>query len=93
VENGVPFVRADSNGLSQIVDAQGRILAQSPLYAPDILVADVPLGSGVGTVFTRYGDWLANVCLLLTVLGLGYGIRAKRQQARLLFNALRRASD
>lgn len=62
VENAVPFVRADSNGLSQIVDAQGRIVAQSPLYAPDVLVATVPLGPGKGTFFTRWGDWLAYVC-------------------------------
>ncbi len=69
VENGVPFVRADSNGLSQIVDAQGRILAQSPLYAPDVLVADVPLGTGAGTFFTRWGDWLAYGCLAVAVFG------------------------
>jgi apolipoprotein N-acyltransferase len=68
-ENGVPFVRADSNGLSQIVDAQGRILAQSPLYVPDILVADVPLGTGHGTFFTRFGDWLAYLCLLIVAAG------------------------
>ena len=77
VENGVPFVRADSNGLSQIINAQGRILAQSPLYAPDILVADVPLGSGSGTFFTRVGDWLAYACLLVVALAL-VSIRMKR---------------
>ncbi len=69
IENGVPFVRADSNGLSQIVDAHGRILAQSPLYAPDVLVADVPLGTGTGTFFTRFGDWFAYLCLLAAVFG------------------------
>ena len=69
VENGVPFVRADSNGLSQIVDAHGRILAQSPLYAPDVLVANVLLGTGKGTLFTRCGDWLAYGCLMGAVCG------------------------
>ena len=69
VENGVPFVRADSNGLSQIVDAHRRILAQSPLYAPDVLVADVPLGTGAGTFFTRCGDWLAYGCLIGAAAG------------------------
>lgn len=69
VENSVPFVRADSNGLSQIVDAHGRILAQSPLYVPDVLVADVPLGTGRGTFFTRWGDWLAYGSLAAAVSG------------------------
>ncbi len=63
VENRVPFVRADSNGLSQIVSSSGRVLAQSPLFAPDVLVGTVELGSGQGTFFTRWGDWLAYVCL------------------------------
>ena len=69
VENGVPFVRADSNGLSQIVDARGRILAQSPLYVPDVLIANVPLGNGQETFFTRWGDWLAYACVLIGGLG------------------------
>ena len=69
-ENAVPFVRADSNGLSQIVNANGQILAQSPLYVPDVLVEVVPLGDGRGTFFTRWGDWLAYLCLLTAVAGL-----------------------
>ena len=65
VENAVPFVRADSNGLSQIVDASGRIVGQSPLFTPDVLVGDVALGDGRGTFFTHFGDWLAYVCLVV----------------------------
>lgn len=67
VENHVPFVRADSNGLSQIVSASGKILAQAPLFTPDILVGTVELGSGQGTFFTRRGDWLAYLCLGVVV--------------------------
>ncbi len=77
-ENGVPFVRADSNGLSQIVDAHGRILAQSPLYRPDVLAADVPLCDGCGTFFTRWGDWLAYACLTVDALGLAAILRRKQ---------------
>jgi apolipoprotein N-acyltransferase len=64
VENRVPFVRADPNGLSQIVDASGRILGQSPLDSADTLMADVALGDGRGTLFTRFGDLFAYVCLV-----------------------------
>lgn len=64
VENHVPFVRADSNGVSQIVAADGRIVSQSPLFHPDVLVGTVALGDGRGTLFTRWGDWAAYLCLV-----------------------------
>jgi len=70
VENGVPFVRADSNGLSQIVDAEGRIVGQSPLFTPDVLLGDVALGDGQGTLFTRSGDWLVYACLAVVCCSL-----------------------
>jgi apolipoprotein N-acyltransferase len=69
VENRVPFVRADPTGLSQIIDPTGRIVAESPLFAADTLVADVRLGDGRGTLFTRLGDWLAYLCVLGVVVG------------------------
>jgi apolipoprotein N-acyltransferase len=69
VENRVPIVRADANGCSQIVDATGRVVGQSPLYAPDALVGDVALGDGAETLYTRVGDAFAYLCLLVVVLG------------------------
>ena len=78
-ENAVPFVRADSNGLSQIVDARGRILAQSPLFTPDVLIADVALGDGRGTFFTRFGDWLAYVCLAFACGSILVRLRLRRK--------------
>jgi apolipoprotein N-acyltransferase len=59
VENRVAFVRADWSGLSQIVDPWGRIIRQSDLGRAEALVADVSLGNGRGTWFTRLGDWPA----------------------------------
>jgi predicted amidohydrolase len=75
VENHVPFVRSDSNGLSEIVDRNGRIVGQSPLYRLDELAGDIRLGDGHGTFFTRAGDWLAYVCVVLAV---ALSLRARR---------------
>ena len=79
VENRVPFVRADSNGLSQIVDANGRIVAQSPLFVSDVLLGGVTPGSGRGTFFTRWGDWLAYGCLLVMAGGLARSWMVRRR--------------
>jgi len=63
VENGVPMVRDDSNGTSEIIDGHGRILGKGPIYASDIVEASVPLGDSHGTLFTRLGDWFAYLCI------------------------------
>jgi apolipoprotein N-acyltransferase len=77
VENRVPFVRADANGLSQIIDATGRIISQAPLYASDAVIGDVTLGDGKGTTFTRLGDWLAYLCLFLVAIFALTGFRSQ----------------
>lgn len=80
VENRVPFVAADPNGLSQIIDRYGRVVAKSPLYVADALVADIARGDGKGTAFTLLGDWLAYLCLagLLTLTAPGSWRRFSR---------------
>jgi apolipoprotein N-acyltransferase len=79
VENRVPFVRADSNGLSQIVSSSGQVIAQAPLFQTDILLGSVTLGTGRGTFFTRWGDWLAYGCLLVAALGLAGRLSVRRE--------------
>ncbi len=79
VENRVPFVRADSNGLSQIVNGSGRIIAQSSLFRPDVLFGTVQLGSGERTFFTRWGDWLAYGCLLVVAFGMVSSWKVQRR--------------
>jgi apolipoprotein N-acyltransferase len=64
VENRVAYVRADPNGRSQIIDPWGRIVAETGFYKPEALVAEVLFGSGQGTLFTRWGDWLAYLCIV-----------------------------
>lgn len=56
VENRVPVLLASNTGPSQIIDPYGRIVARTPeIFAADITVGDVQLGSG-GTPYTQVGD-------------------------------------
>ncbi|MFN3650955.1 MAG: nitrilase-related carbon-nitrogen hydrolase [Armatimonadota bacterium] len=80
-ENGVAFVRSDSNGLSQIVAPDGRIVAEGPLFAPALLVADVPVGTGRGTFFSHTGDWLAYAALLAVLAAALTSPRRRRRSA------------
>lgn len=69
VENRVPFVRSDSNGTSQIIESNGQVVQQSPLWATDVCLGTVGLGDGHGTLFSRWGDWFAWLCVLFFTAG------------------------
>jgi apolipoprotein N-acyltransferase len=69
VENGFALVRAASNGIETISDAQGRVLASARTYTPGLSVirARVPLGPGP-TLYTSIGDVFAWACLALAAV-------------------------
>ncbi len=82
IENGYALVRAASNGISLIADAEGRVLARADHFSEGtrVLVADVPIGAA-GTLYSHLGDWLAGACALLLVVGATLEWRARRRPA------------
>ncbi len=62
VENGVPVVVASNWGPSLIIDPKGRILKRSDAFSYDTVTGDVPLQKKK-TVYTRYGDLFAWICI------------------------------
>jgi apolipoprotein N-acyltransferase len=79
-ENRVPIVRCDSNGMSQVIAPTGQVLAEGPLFRPEVVSAAVPLGDGKGTFFSRSGDWVVYVCIAaLLVLALSAGRRPSQE--------------
>ncbi len=66
VEEGLPVVRVANNGITGVVDAEGRVLAHTGLDA--IGYADVALpAAGGATPYSRFGDWI--FLALLVVAG------------------------
>jgi apolipoprotein N-acyltransferase len=74
VEEGLPLVRAANNGISGVIDAEGRVLASTKLDA--VTYADIKLPAvGPATLYSRLGDWvflamLAAGALFSVTLGL-----------------------
>lgn len=66
IEQGRYLVRSANTGISGIIDPYGRIIRQSSVFEPAVLVGDVRLLSGV-TVYGRTGDLFAYACTLLTI--------------------------
>jgi apolipoprotein N-acyltransferase len=74
IEQGRYLARSANTGISGIVDPYGRVVVQSGLFEPAILLGDVRLLSGL-TVYGRISDVFAYACALLTLGGLVAGWR------------------
>ena len=76
VELHVPVVRAANTGWSGCIDASGRWLggvhdaAGKELFVSGIHTCDLSKGAG-GSLYLRWGDWFAWVCLAVTLVSIG----------------------
>lgn len=66
VEEGIPLVRAANNGISAVVDAEGRLVARLALNERGTIQARLP-PARPQTVYGRFGDWLF-ACLMVICL-------------------------
>jgi apolipoprotein N-acyltransferase len=77
VENRVPMARCANTGISGFIDSRGSILQVTSLFEDATMLGNIQLGDGK-TFYTRFGDWVAWICLCVTVLVFGYSIVRKR---------------
>ncbi|MBI2381666.1 MAG: apolipoprotein N-acyltransferase [Gammaproteobacteria bacterium] len=74
LENGRPLIRATNNGITALVDAQGRVTARLPQFEPGVLSGEIQPTTG-RTPFARFGaGLLAGLAALM--LGLAWWRRA-----------------
>ena len=64
IENRLWMVRSTNTGVSAFVDAAGRIVSETSLYHPEVLVADVPMLT-TWTPYRAFGDVFAGAILAL----------------------------
>src|SRR5690242_21158379 len=74
VENRRWIVRATNNGFTASIDPYGRMVETLP---PDVrAAADLPYDFRMDeTIYTRFGDWFAWLCVLVSVILLATTIR------------------
>jgi apolipoprotein N-acyltransferase len=78
VEEGLPLIRAANNGISAVVDADGRVLHRLGLNERGVIDSGVPIPRPQ-TIYARFGDWIfACNTLILVVLII---VLSRRQQA------------
>ena len=69
VETKVPMVRTANTGISALIEPSGRITNRTPLFKRGTEIVDVSFRP-VRTVYTMVGDLFAELCVVLTMIGL-----------------------
>ncbi|MFN3623430.1 MAG: apolipoprotein N-acyltransferase [Hyphomicrobium sp.] len=75
VEEGLPIIRAANNGVSAIIDSQGRVVAMLILNARGVLDSGIPTSIGP-TVYAKFGD-CTFAALALVFLGVAAVLRRR----------------
>jgi apolipoprotein N-acyltransferase len=71
-ENRLWLARAANTGVSAFIDARGRVVQQTPIFARGLLVQDLPLRPAPlgGSFYARHGDVFAWCCWFGTAIAL-----------------------
>ncbi len=84
VETRTPIVRCGNSGISGLIDACGRSVAQAPARERcSFLVTTPKLVPHPPTVYAQFGDWLPMLCTLLSasaMLWVGLGKRTNNNE-------------
>jgi apolipoprotein N-acyltransferase len=67
VEHHVPLARCANTGLTELIDANGRVTRRLPVFVPGVLEGRLSQ-AGPPTLYTRIGDWPGLACALALVL-------------------------
>jgi apolipoprotein N-acyltransferase len=78
VEHRLSVVRAANTGISAFISPTGRIVRSLPLFERGTMAEDIPLRTTT-TLYTRWGDWLPWLSLVVT--GAALAIRRRRGAA------------
>ena len=71
IENRIPLVRITNSGLSGVVFPSGEFITISPPFREALTVLDVPYYKKIPqTLYTRWGEWFAWACVLISTLTL-----------------------
>jgi len=69
IENGRWLLRATNTGITASISPLGQVVALSPRKTRTVLEAPYSFETGT-TFYTRYGDWFAGGCAIISILAL-----------------------
>jgi apolipoprotein N-acyltransferase len=79
IEHRAPLVRSSNTGISGWIDSTGRVRETVAVNASGATIARVELDDRV-TIYSRYGDVFAGVCMVAATLGAALQVRLPLRQ-------------
>lgn len=79
VETNRPVLRVTNTGITAYINERGEVIEPTAGYTEDVRVWSVAKSDGSQTLYVRWGDWFAWVCVAVTLglMVLGYARRAR----------------
>lgn len=68
VENRRSMVRSTASGQTCAIDPNGKIIDMARPFDEIQITVDVPIINNVASFYTRYGDFLPRICIILVIL-------------------------
>lgn len=65
IENRRTMVRSGTSGYTCVIDPNGKIIAELPILVKDQLTFDTPLYSEKMTLYTKYGNIIENILIII----------------------------
>ncbi len=69
IENGRWLLRSTNTGITASVDPYGRVVRRAPRNVRTAFIAPYDFKQGT-TFYTRYGDWFAFICAIISLMAL-----------------------
>ena len=77
VENRTPIARSANTGISALILPTGKVNKRIDYNKQGIVLASIPI-KNISSFYTKYGDWFALICILISVITLCLGWFQKR---------------
>ena len=81
IENRIAIARCANTGVSMFIDPYGRVKNATRIFTRNIVVDKIPLrrkdNTFSGTFYSRYGDWFASLCCLISFMAIAIALFRK----------------